>query len=90
MTYYEEIGYDQAAVGPIGEAERIAGLALSVRLTAPLEWEVGAVDRTILALNDHFVMYPSNRQLAKHVVFTLDKMPEEMDQEVLTRIESRG
>jgi hypothetical protein len=56
---------------------------LNARLVALLEREVGRVDPAVLALNEHFVKHPSNRQLAKQVVFTRDKTPEETCQEIL-------
>lgn len=153
-SYYEEIGYDPAAVEPIAKAEGIMGVArhwkpfeahavervlagapqaivdfgaghsvyeeaslleraqralmpfpnvvlllpspdpsesvtlLNARLAALLEREVGTVDPTVLALNEHFVRHPSNRQLAKHVVFTQEKSPEDTCQEVLLLLES--
>jgi hypothetical protein len=40
-------------------------------------------DPDVLELNEHFVKHPSNRQLAKRVVYTRDKTPDETCEEVL-------
>ncbi|MCL4266801.1 MAG: shikimate kinase [Anaerolineae bacterium] len=56
---------------------------LNARLVTLLEKEVGTVDPAVLAMNEHFVKHPSNHQLAKHVVFTKDKIPEETCAEIV-------
>jgi hypothetical protein len=59
---------------------------LNGRLAALLEREVGTVDPAVLAMNEHFVVHPSNYQLAKQVVFTRDKTPKETCEEILQRL----
>jgi hypothetical protein len=56
---------------------------LNARLVALLKKEVGTVDPAVLAMNEHFVKHPSNRQLARQVVFTRDKTPDETCAEIL-------
>lgn len=60
---------------------------LNERFRALLEREVGAVDAKLLALNEHFVKNPSNRRLAKQVVYTEGKTPEETAEEIVAGIE---
>lgn len=57
------------------------------RFAALLREEVGAVDPALLRVNEHFVRHPSNRRLAKIVVYTEGKTPEETCAEILERIE---
>lgn len=43
----------------------------------------------LLDLNAHFVRHPSNSELAKHVVYTKGKTPDETCQELITALELR-
>jgi adenylate kinase family enzyme len=45
--------------------------------------EVGEVDPRLFAMNEHFVKHPSNHQLAKLVVYTNGKTPEETCAEIM-------
>ena len=44
---------------------------------------VQSASQDVLELNAHFVRHQSNRSLAKHVVYTNDKTPEETAEEVM-------
>ena len=57
------------------------------RFAALLQKEVGAVDPALLRVNEHFVRHPSNHRLAKIVVYTDGKTPDETCAEVLQKIE---
>lgn len=56
------------------------------RFAALLREEVGAVDPELLRVNEHFVRHPSNHRLAKIVIYTNGKTPEETCAEILERI----
>lgn len=60
---------------------------LNRRFRQLLEREVGHVDERLLRLNEHFVRHPSNRRLAKHVVYTKGRTPEDTCQEILKGLE---
>jgi hypothetical protein len=49
--------------------------------------EVGEVDLRLFGVNEHFVKHPSNHMLAKTVIFTNDKAPDETCAEILRRLE---
>ena len=48
--------------------------------------EVGEVNEELFEVNAHFVKHPSNQKLAKIVVFTEGKTPEETCEEILGRL----
>jgi shikimate kinase len=56
------------------------------RFAALLQREFGTVDPALLQVNEHFVRHPSNHRLAKIVVYTDGKTPDETCAEVLQRI----
>ncbi len=59
---------------------------LNERFSELLQREVGHVDATMLAQNEHFVKHPSNHRLAKWVVYTAGKTPEDTCAEILGRL----
>lgn len=59
---------------------------LNHRFAALLREEVGAVDPALLSVNEHFVKHPSNHRLAKIVVYTDGKTPDQTCAEILQRI----
>lgn len=61
---------------------------LNGRFTQLLQREVGEVDQELLRLNEHFVRHPSNQKLAKWVVYTNGKRPEESCDEILQRLKA--
>jgi hypothetical protein len=54
--------------------------------TADLEWLREIQERHGLDLNDHFLRHPSNYRLAKLIVYTEGKSPEETRDEILERV----
>jgi len=62
---------------------------LNSRFSSLLEREVGKVDPELLDLNEHFVKHPSNHQLAKMIIYTQGKSPEETCDEILEKIKGR-
>jgi shikimate kinase len=63
---------------------------LNARFRELLDREVGQVDEKLLALNEHFVRHPSNRRLAKLVVYTGGKTAEETAEEIAAGILDTG
>lgn len=59
---------------------------LNARFEKLLEREMGSVDPELLKLNEHFVKHPSNHKLAKRVVYTQDKSPEETAAEIIAKL----
>lgn len=59
---------------------------LNARFSQLLHDEVGHVDAALLEVNAHFVRHPSNTTLAKIVVYTNGKTPQETCAEILQRI----
>jgi shikimate kinase len=59
---------------------------LNRRFRQLLQREVGEVDERLLELNEHFARHPSNRRLAKHVIYTKGKTPEETCEEIIKTI----
>ena len=59
---------------------------LNARFSQRLEREVGKVDTRLLGLNAHFVKHPSNHKLAKIIVYTQGKSPQETCDEILEKI----
>ncbi|NQS91388.1 MAG: shikimate kinase [Chloroflexi bacterium] len=60
------------------------------RFSELLVREVGRVDSELLALNELFVRHPSNRVLAKKIIYTEGKEAEETCQEILDWIQEGG
>jgi shikimate kinase len=50
--------------------------------------EVGKTDPELLQLNEHFVRHPSNHLLAKKTIYTEDKKPAEIADEIINWIQS--
>jgi shikimate kinase len=63
---------------------------LNARFEALLQREVGSVDPDLLDLNALFVKHPSNHRLAKLVIYTKDKTPEETSEEILHKLSLPG
>jgi hypothetical protein len=63
---------------------------LNQRFSDLLLNEVGKIDTELLALNEHFVRHPSNSKLAKKIIYTEGKTPEEINQDILSWIYSDG
>ena len=59
---------------------------LNARFKELLLREVGEVNEELFAVNAHFVKHPSNHKLAKIVVYTEGKTPEETCAEILERL----
>jgi hypothetical protein len=59
---------------------------LNARFTQLLADEVGEVDPRLLELNEQFVRHPSNFALAKMVVYTNGKTPEQTCDEVIPKL----
>ncbi len=64
-----------------------ATAVVNARLTQLLQDVAGTVNPEVLLLNEHFVKHPSSRRLAKMIVYTGDKTPEEVCDEIVKRIE---
>jgi shikimate kinase len=62
---------------------------LNQRFSQLLEREVGFVDPELLRLNEHFVRYPSNTQLAKKVFYTDGQIPEETCEEIMQWLQDK-
>ncbi len=50
--------------------------------------EVGTIDPQLFGVNEHFVRHPSNYMLAKMVIYTNNKTPDETCTEILRKLES--
>lgn len=50
--------------------------------------EVGEVDNRLLELNEHYVRHPSNRLLAKYVLYTEGKTPNQICSEIIGLLSS--
>ena len=59
---------------------------LNARFGELLQREVGHVDPSVLRANDRFVRHPSNFRLAKMIVYTGGKTPEETCEEIVARM----
>lgn len=59
---------------------------LNARFSQLLQREVGKVDIRLLGLNAHFVKHRSNHELAKIIVYTQGKSPQETCDEILEKI----
>ena len=55
--------------------------SIAILRQRPFEGPLFALD-----INEHFVRHPSNERLAKHIVYTKDKTPEESRDEILKLI----
>lgn len=58
------------------------------RFSELLVREVGKIDHELLQLNEHFVRHPSNHLLAKKTIYTEDKKPAEIADEIINWIQS--
>ena len=65
-------------------------LILNARFSQLLLEEVGEIDNALLGVNEQFVKHPSNHQLAKMVVYTNDKTPQETCAEIGQRLGKSG
>jgi shikimate kinase len=59
---------------------------LNARFEALLQREIGTVDPELLKLNERFTKHPSNHRLAKLVVYTNDKTPEQTSDEIIEKL----
>jgi shikimate kinase len=59
---------------------------LNMRFGELLLREIGKVDEELFKVNEHFVKHPSNHKLAKIVVYTEGKTPEEACEEILEKL----
>lgn len=57
-----------------------------LRQRIPAEVPAEAID-DYMTLNAHFIQHPSNTQLAKRMVYTLDKTPDETCDEIIGKLE---
>lgn len=53
------------------------------RFSALLLEETGEIDGSLLELNEHYIRHPSNHQLAKHIIYTEGKSPEQVCSEII-------
>ncbi len=60
---------------------------LNARFGQLLLREIGETDSRLLGVNEHFVKHPSNYKLAKMVIYTDDKTPDETCTEILQELE---
>ena len=63
---------------------------VNTRLADMLQREIGEVSDEVLKVNEQFVRHPSNHLLAKMVVYTKDKTPEETCAEILEILGKSG
>lgn len=63
---------------------------LNARFAQLLEKEVGEVDDELLRVNEHFVKHPSNKFLAKQIIYTKGKSPPETCEEILQQLDKSG
>jgi shikimate kinase len=59
---------------------------LNVRFAELLQRETGTVNPELLQLNKAFVKHPANRTLAKMIVYTNEKTPDEVTGEIVERL----
>jgi shikimate kinase len=59
---------------------------VNTRFAKLLAEVAGTVNPEALLLNEHFVKHPSSRRLAKMVIYTEDKTPKEVCDEIMKRI----
>jgi hypothetical protein len=60
------------------------------RFVKTAEAEGEAISDEVMAVNAHFVKHPSNQKLAKMIVYTKDKSPEETCAEIVSTIMKGG
>jgi adenylate kinase family enzyme len=63
---------------------------LNARLTHILKAKGEEINTELLDLNEYFIKHPSNYQLAKMVIYTKEKTPEEIRDEILQRLVQPG
>ena len=63
---------------------------LNTRLTRMLKAKGEEMNHELLDLNEHFIKHPSSHQLAKIVIYTKDKTPQEICNEILQRFVQSG
>lgn len=63
---------------------------VNARFAAMVQKDIGEVGDEVLQLNEHFVKHPSNHLLAKIVVYTKDKTPEETCAEIIEKLNQAG
>ncbi|MBK8903424.1 MAG: shikimate kinase [Anaerolineaceae bacterium] len=66
-----------------------ATAVLNTRFAQLLQEVAGTVNPEALLLNEHFVKHPSSRSLATQIVYTGDKTPEEVCDEIVKELGSR-
>ena len=71
---------------PSPDADESAEI-LKNRLTRMLTEARKEFSDELFELNEYFIRHPSNRRLAKQVIYTKDKMPEEICSEILKSME---
>jgi len=59
---------------------------LNARFGQLLMEEIGKIDQALFGVNEHFVKHPSNHKLAKIVIYTNDKTPDETCAEILQKL----
>lgn len=59
---------------------------LNARLTHVLKAKGEVISNELFDLNEYFIKHPSNHQLAKIVIYTKDKTPEEIRDEILQKL----
>lgn len=59
---------------------------LNTRLTKMLQAKGEKPSQILFDLNEYFIKHPSNRQLAKIVIYTKNKTPEEICDEILQKL----
>ncbi len=63
---------------------------VNARFSEMVKEEVGEVDAEVLKMNEQFVKHPSNHLLAKIVIYTKDKTPEETCAEIMGKLDRSG
>lgn len=63
---------------------------VNARFAAAVQKDIGELGDEVLRLNEHFVKHPSNHLLAKMVVYTKGKTPEETCAEIIEKLNQVG
>jgi hypothetical protein len=59
---------------------------LNARLTRIVQAKGEAISSELFELNEYFIRHPSNQRLAKFLIYTKDKAPEEICEEILQKL----
>ena len=81
-AYYRKVGYDEAYAAQIATSEQ--GIQGVLRYSKPFEARM--VEMILADHNEYFVRHPANYQLAKLVIYTKDKTPEDICEELVQRL----